>query len=172
MTDTWTEIRRVLDARPDVPLETRMEMTSVAMDVLLSNAVQTVGHSNAETVRAVAKALSEPSGYGLSVLERVVQDTVAGIPTTPRQVLLKAAELIRDHGWTQWLMEDAEGRLCIAGAVIRAAGGRWDALVVPSLELLLSRIQREYPWIRHVAEWNDGPYGSRHGALRFLEMTS
>lgn len=174
MTDTWTEIQRLRDAGLEVPLETRLEMTSVAMDVLLSNACQAVGHSSPETVRAVAEALSSSPVPGVlpSRLELQAIAKMYGVPTTPQEVLLKAADLIRKYGWTQWQLEDDEHRICLSAAVLLAGRHDFFGLAQDAMALLLSRIQREYAWIRSVPEWNDGPYGSRHGALRFLEMTS
>lgn len=158
--------------KPSVSLETRLEMTTVAMDVLLSNACQAVGHSNPETTRAVAQALSASPVPGV-LPSRLELQAIAGmydVPGTPDKVLLKAARLIREVGWTQWQMEDDQGRICLSAAVLLA--GRHDVynLAYDAMALLLSRIQREYSWIRNVPEWNDSPYGSRHGALRFLEM--
>lgn len=39
------------------------------------------------------------------------------------ETLIKAAQYMDEHGWTQGTQEDSEGRVCMAGAVEKAAFG-------------------------------------------------
>ena len=42
---------------------------------------------------------------------------------TVSDVLLRAADLIEERGWCQWIQEERDGSLCIAGAIAVASGG-------------------------------------------------
>lgn len=67
------------------------------------------------------------------------------------EVLFRAADLLRTRGWGQNHAEDSKGRLCIAGAIRKAAGfhprrGEGPDGTMPSLEP-----------VRHIIEDVMGP---------------
>lgn len=55
-------------------------------------------------------------------------DPLESIPTLPEEpvtrqdILLRAAELIEEHGWERGTRVTREGRLCLVGAVCEAGG--------------------------------------------------
>jgi hypothetical protein len=78
---------------------------------------------------------------------------------TPSEILLKAADLLAERGWTQGQLVSAGGRVCALGAIRIACTGTID--VLPGLSLgdagnSASRRLETYVgcWI---ASWNDAP---------------
>jgi hypothetical protein len=67
---------------------------------------------------------------------------------TPSEILLKAADLLAERGWTQGVLEDYEGRMCAAGAVYNVTCNSSAAL-----ELLQAHIG----FSDNIAAWNDAP---------------
>jgi hypothetical protein len=51
----------------------------------------------------------------------MLPETTGG--TVINETLIKAAQYVDEHGWTQGTQEDSEGRVCMAGAVEKAAFG-------------------------------------------------
>lgn len=144
-----------------------MELVNVGMDVLLEAASKAVAVSTPDTSEAVARVIAAlPEALALEG-----DDPLTTTPTTVREVHLKAAAIIREVGWTQFTGQDEQGRVCLYEAVCAASSGfRYEVFRVTALQVLFDRIQREYPWFHAISEWNDSAFGSRHGALRFLEM--
>lgn len=72
------------------------------------------------------------------------------------KILLRAAKLIEQRGWTQGTYEDGDGCLCVLGAIVVAElGGRtpkdWEAATMDA-----SAVYRLEDTVqRHANAWND-----------------
>lgn len=105
------------------------------------------------------------------------------------RLLLKAADLIETDGWCIGMLRDAKGRLCIRGALIKAAGhmpitfdGRvclpgfsWgDAVHAPNVHAALLSADERIE--RHVglnpAQWNNIQAGTKDAVVSTLRAVA
>lgn len=83
-------------------------------------------------------------------------------PVKTKTVLLKAADLIREHGLAKHIRQDGNGALCTYGAVAMAADGNisTDSVLMTSTMRYLTKYMA-YAGIctthRCVANWNNAP---------------
>lgn len=71
-----------------------------------------------------------------------------------RQVLLSAAEVIEKKGWCRYHIEDAEGHVCLLGALNRADGRPRDK------DMAKDKL-RKYLGVYYIHSWNDERWSSR-----------
>lgn len=112
-----------------------------------------------------------------SKLKEIVGEPVA--LRTPleewRQQLLKAAELIRKHGWTQFTQLGRDGSLCLHGAISLAVHGvpgfgADQCNMMPALKAALER-RGEYGYRNNtgLAPWNNRPERTASDVISLLE---
>jgi hypothetical protein len=102
-----------------------------------------------------------------------------GAAHTARRVLLKAADLIEQRGWAQGRFEDADGRLCIHGAIHVAVSGLAvrndrdrDSLSTAAWHqfreyLLVEGVERELVRLGFMF-WNDSPKRTQKEVVQAL----
>lgn len=90
---------------------------------------------------------------------------------TPQEVLLKAADLIENNGWTQnFMARNVEGLsvnqlsieascFCILGAMLNISGNHADDA---------AKILRDHLNIPHIAMWNDNPSRTKEEVINAL----
>lgn len=94
---------------------------------------------------------------------------------TPAQVLSKAADILQERGWTQGIYEDADGCLCLDGALRYAVAGavgsftstdRYHEYVAASqaLEAVIGT--------RNVIRWNDSSVRTQASVVRALRAAA
>jgi hypothetical protein len=88
--------------------------------------------------------------------------TVAAV----RAVLLEAAHVIEQVGWTQGQSVSLTGAVCVGAALGVAADGDEDAELAA-----LSALQELLPW-PSVLEWNDEPERTRFEVLTMLRFAA
>ncbi len=64
----------------------------------------------------------------------------------------KAADLLRERGWTQHTFEDSQGRLCVVGALHHASSGAYNALASETYNAIAKCLGRG-----DLPLWNDAP---------------
>lgn len=88
---------------------------------------------------------------------------------TPSDVLRGAAQLLKEEGWTQHAFLDAHGRMCVTGAINRAANG--GALYVGAEDNVGSAAWRALADKLgcRVTDWNDTPGRTAEEVISTLE---
>jgi hypothetical protein len=91
--------------------------------------------------------------------------------------LMRAAKLLRERGHCQFVAEDHEGRVCLAGAIILASGRQFHLLdgglpdFVPALDRpsykRLTRSLGRSPW-----SWNDDRGRTAEEVIEALERAA
>jgi hypothetical protein len=72
--------------------------------------------------------------------------------------LVDAAGLIRSKGWTQNVMEDHYGRLCMVGAIRQAADRAYGWELFSQAVKAVARLTAPGKWsLQGVSDWNDMP---------------
>lgn len=129
-----------------VDFDTRLMLTSVYMDVVLSgcDGVQ-------EARQQAADAVGEAERYSdqLSSWQPRTEPTVGAVA---QRVLIGAAQLIRERGWIQGAWDNTSGAMCLWGAV-RVASRRYggEDAELAALEVVRDRIGHGVS----IAGWND-----------------
>lgn len=133
-----TLIRRPLAERPT--LEQRMALSGPAMDERL----------NAAGVEASIRA----AGHGIpEILVDPLPATPAGYRTPVAALFQRAHQLMAARGWCQRWLTDADGAVCLLGAIRAAGGSSGDQKRAE--DLLLQLVQAEFPDAQTVSGWND-----------------
>jgi hypothetical protein len=108
----------------------------------------------------------------------MLPETTGG--TVINETLIKAAQYMDEHGWTQGQQEDPEGRVCMAGAVMIAAYGEIPEVLVGTPDYLRAwRRLSAYCWsgnyleadivsVRSVTGVNDFVLKTKEEAVKFL----
>lgn len=87
---------------------------------------------------------------------------------TARQLLLKAANHMQRHGWCRKRNEDAEGRVCLIGALSAVADryGYYDTAYADALCRLRHHLKMA------ISTWNDHICKSKARAVRTLRAAA
>lgn len=152
----------ILAARPEpapqLSIERLLELRGIAFDVATEHLTAEAREAASAAV-AGAAALAAPATHIATVTQSPV-GAVAG------RVLTRAAQLIRERGWIQGAWDNADGALCLWGAVREAShdlGG--ETAEVDAMDVLRDRISN-----RDVSTpmWNDARGRTVDEVLRLL----
>lgn len=149
-----TLIRRPLAKAPT--LDGRLALSGLAMDERLG------GAGLQFDVRTAAIEIPE-------ILTGPLLETAPQPPASVAEVLRAAHQLMTARGWCRRWLANADGAVCLLGA-IRAAGGG-GGHQDRAEEVLLGLIQAEFPDAQTVGGWNDGQRDGRP-ALRMLDQAA
>lgn len=145
-----------------IDLATRLELASIAMDVLLDI---TGGRALALAHDAVARAMAEADRYstGARALQAVAPSTF-----TSHRILRQAGNVIRARGWHQGGLYGPDGAVCALEA-IRIASGCQKGAEDAAVSVLIDRIRHETGRMNQtVPYWNDDTRRTRADILRLL----
>lgn len=139
-----------------VDFDTRLELASVGMDVLLSN----ITDRPDETAPLVVAVIDEAA-------ELLEAETAAQPAFAPNAVLKAAGDVIRVRGWAQGVLMDHQGCVCALGAIRAAAGNVLGAFEAE--EELLRRIHATPEWKNlGISSWNDRLDRTEDQVLSFM----
>jgi hypothetical protein len=93
------------------------------------------------------------------------------------EVLRKAAQVLREGGWVQGIVETPRGQHCTLGALRKALHyPRSDHLLQPEVDLLSELIGGAAPsgvwWWEAVSDWNDAVGRTAADAITLLEQAA
>jgi hypothetical protein len=93
----------------------------------------------------------------------------------PCPVLMKAAEIIRERGWTQNSMSDSYGRVCALKAIFLAQGNTNEG--TPAIKRFVAKIIRSVPLSNgsgyDVTYWNDKLRHTQYEVIeKFIEAAN
>ncbi len=88
------------------------------------------------------------------------------------EIFLSAADYMRNHGWCQGVAVDRDGRVCLIGAVSRAAGA-YPGAYPDNMDKAYSRYREAVERLESylgmsAAAWNDGYCQSEEQAIQKL----
>jgi hypothetical protein len=96
-----------------------------------------------------------------------------------RATLLRAADLIREHGLAKYTQQDSEGRMCLHGAISIAATGKpfceldapiyCEASAAVRRHLLALGVSRDLIGNDGCAQWNNKPERTADQVIAALE---
>lgn len=93
------------------------------------------------------------------------------IPLTAPEVLLKAADILERDGWCKYSLNDAQGRHCVAGAILIAVAGSPGSHALPKEARRL--LQQQLPfWTPTIESWNDLPWRTRSQVIAKLRAAA
>lgn len=104
--------------------------------------------------------------FGFPKILGFVQDSPAVAPTLPvvkslddnaREILLEAANLIKEKGWTKRRLQDKDGSFCTVGAIYAATYklGLWSSRGVPPVTIKALNRVKQFLNVGYVEGWND-----------------
>jgi hypothetical protein len=100
------------------------------------------------------------------------------LPTTPQEVLCRAAEVLEERGWTTGDYVDEYGQVCLVAACMLAVGEHVnpdDLPHVPTLaQAALDQLAAHlgFDEFFEVATWNDEECGSKNQAVAVLRAAA
>ncbi len=93
-------------------------------------------------------------------------------PLAPeRRVLLKAADILREHGWCQGTIRDRQGRRCAVGAILMAdlmVGAAFALPRSPYADLAMRKMLPD----QGVSTWNDEPGRTVEEVIEAMERAA
>ena len=96
--------------------------------------------------------------------------TAKEVQLSDAQIYATAADLIKEHGHSKGQLRDANGRMCLWGAIARATDG--NALSCSNRSYQLVHQLRPFINNKHPVFWNNAPSTTRRQVLSVLRRAA
>lgn len=94
----------------------------------------------------------------------------------PHELAARAADYIEEHGHTKFILEDAKGRVCLNGAIIKAGGGSCAPRALVSIpdgwRATMLLVENYLGGPIHPVDWNNAPERTQDEVVAVLRAVA